>query len=325
MLGKRKKYVVTESMNGLRIDQAIAMMEKDVSRQYIQKLIKEGKVFLAHKQVKPSFLVNEKMEILVDYPSPVKMEIEPVHMPLDVVFEDEYILVVNKEAGVVVHPAEQGKFMGKSLVNAALAHVGDGLKGIGGVLRPGIVHRLDKDTSGLIIIAKTDMAHQNMVELFKSRNVKKNYMALLKGALPVDHGFIEEPIGRDSRNRKLMSVHRINAKDAKTEFWKIATYKYKTQTYVLVNVGLHTGRTHQIRVHFSSIGHPLVGDSQYGDPGLNKLFRDSFGLKRQFLHAYNLKFEHPINKKTVDLEIGLPSELQGVLDALETSIELSAD
>lgn len=316
MFGVRKKYVVTDDLSGLRVDQALAKMEADVSRQYFQKLIKLGCVYLSGKKVKPSFKMQPGCEIEVDYPPPVKMEIEPVEMPMKVVYEDEYILVVNKEAGVVVHPAEEGKFMGKSLVNAALHHVGPGLKGIGGVLRPGIVHRLDKDTSGLIVIAKTDIAHQRLVEMFKSRQVEKRYSALVKGALSVAHGYIKEPIGRSYRDRKLMDVNGINAKEANTEFWTGQKYELEGKIFQMVDIALHTGRTHQIRVHFSSIGHPLAGDKQYGDERINKLFK-RVGLERQFLHAYKLKFQHPVTKNPVELETVLPDDLQSVIDSLK--------
>lgn len=317
MFGKKRKYVVTEEMDGMRIDHALSILEPKVSRQYIQKLIKSGNVFIEKKFVKPSFRVVEGFVITVDYPRPVKMDLEPVELPLKIVYEDKYILVVDKEAGVVVHPAEKGKFMGQSLVNAALFHVGIGLKGIGGVMRPGIVHRLDKDTSGLIIIAKTDIAHQNLVEQFKSRQVEKYYKALVKGVMPIEHGYITDPIGRDSRNRKLMAVQGIAAKEAKTEFWVLKRFKHLQNRFELLNIRLHTGRTHQIRVHFSSIHHQLVGDLQYGVPGINKVFVHQFGLVRQFLHAYKLKFTHPITKKTVDLEIDLPQDLQRVVDSLD--------
>lgn len=317
MFGIQKKYVVTIELQGLRIDQALAAMEKAVSRQYLQKLIKNGKVLIGKTIVKPSFKVSKDVEITVDYPQPIKMEIEPVELPLKIIYEDEDILVVDKDAGVVVHPAEKGKFMGQSLVNAALFHVGTGLKGIGGVLRPGIVHRLDKNTSGLIIIAKTDIAHQNLVEQFKNRKVKKYYQALVKGVMPVEHGYIKDAIGRDWRNRKFMTVQGLNAKEAKTEFWVLEKFKLLQNRYELLNIALHTGRTHQIRVHFSATHHQLVGDPQYGDPGTNKVFKQQFGLERQFLHAYKLSFEHPTQQKRVELEIDLPSDLKKVLDGLE--------
>lgn len=316
MFGEKRQYIVEQRFNGYRVDLFLAEIEEDLSRQYFQKLIKEHKVFIGGKYLKPSYKVKEGEKLIVDYPLPVKLELEPVNLPLDIIYEDEFLLVINKSVGVVVHPAEDGKFMGNSLINAVLFHVGDRLKGIGGVLRPGIVHRLDKDTSGLIIVAKTDLTHQRLVEMFKKREVHKRYMALVYGNFDQKIGRIEGSIGRDSVHRKRMSIDGINAKEAITEFQVLEEFVSKMGKFSLLDINLLTGRTHQIRVHFQSIKHPLVGDQVYGSKKINDYFIDNFGFDRQFLHAYKLEFTHPITKKELILEIKLAPDLQNVLDHL---------
>lgn len=316
MLGVKKTYRVEEGAAGQRVDVFLADSEAGVSRQYLQKLLKEKLVWKGRIYLKPSYKVAFGDEIVVDYPLPVKMELEPVELPLKIVYEDEYLLVIDKDAGVVVHPAEHGKFMGKSLVNAVLAHVGDGLRGIGGVLRPGIVHRLDKDTSGLIVVAKTDVAHQRLVEMFKNRQIEKKYQALVSGHLSVDNGRIEAAIGRHPVSRKKMSIDGARAREAVTEFEVLRRYGKGMSASTLVDVHLLTGRTHQIRVHFQSIRHGLIGDKTYGNAKINQWFEAKTGLSRQFLHAYRLAFIHPITKKQVDLRVDLPADLQLVLKNL---------
>lgn len=317
MFGEKRKYVVQPGMDGKRVDQVLSLLELNISRQYLQKLIKEKRVWLGKKYLKPSYKVNTNDEILVDYPLPLKMAIEPIKMPLEIVFEDEFILVINKMAGVVVHPAENGKFMGKSLVNAVLAHVGKGLKGIGGVMRPGIVHRLDKDTSGLIIVAKTDLAHQRLVEMFKTRVIKKRYTALVCGYLKTNSGRIDAPIGRDPVNRKKMAVNGLKSKEAISEFKVIDRYKVDKYEFSLIEVDLMTGRTHQIRVHMNWLGHPLVGDKLYGKVKINHFFSKKVDFSRQFLEASELAFFHPITSKKLDLKVDLADDLKSVLNVLE--------
>lgn len=319
MFAERRKYIVGEEQSGKRLDIALFGMENGVSRQYLQKMIKEKRVLSNGRYLKPSFKVSAGDVLYVDYPENVPMEILPVKLPLKIVYEDDDLLVIDKDPGVVVHPSEQGKFMGKSLVNAVLAHVGEGLKGIGGVLRPGIVHRLDKDTSGLIVVAKSDLAHQGLVDIFKSRKVEKRYLALVCGNLKEDKGIIEGAIGRNPVDRKKMAVDGVKAKEAVTEYIVEKRFETKWGDFCLVDIKLHTGRTHQIRVHFQSIGHPLAGDKAYGRDKINTKLEKAFGLKRQFLHAYKLKFAHPVNKKKIDLEIGLSNDLQKVLNDLEVA------
>lgn len=319
MFGEKRKYVVNAELAGGRVDKVLSELVKDVSRQYLQRLVKEGRVWSGKKYLKPSYKVSEGEVIMVDFPVPVKMDLEPVEMPLKVVYEDEYLVVINKDAGMVVHPAEHGKFMGQSLVNAALAYVGEGLKGIGGVLRPGIVHRLDKDTSGLIIVAKTDLAHQRLVDMFRAREVKKKYMALVCGKIEQDKGKIVAGIGRSSRDRKKMAVDGMRAKDAVTGFVVQERYFFHKLYFSLVEALPETGRTHQIRVHLASIGHPIVGDKVYGVEKVNEVMAEFAGLKRQFLHAYSLSFPHPITQKKIDLVAGLSSDLTHVLEELKGS------
>lgn len=317
MFAERRKYKIGQELEGKRVDVALAILEKDLSRQYLQKLLDDKRVSCGKKILKPSYRVSDGEMIEVDYPAPVKMDIEPIDLPLEIVYEDQWLLVVNKEAGVVVHPAEQGKFMGKSLVNAVLSHVGEGLKGIGGVMRPGIVHRLDKDTSGLIVIAKTDLVHKDLSDQFKNRKITKKYLALVTGNIKEDQGQILAALGRHPLQRKKRAVDGINAKEANTEFKVRSRYRTNWGDFTLVEINLHTGRTHQIRVHFQSVKHALIGDKLYGNDKLNQVFKDKLGLSRQFLHAYSLSFQHPENKKKVDLEIGLPSDLNRVLSGLE--------
>lgn len=317
MFGEKRKYVISKDLAGKRVDQVLTFLEKDVSRQYLQKLLKEGRVWLGKKYLKPSYKVSEGDELLVDFPAPVKMQIEPVDIPLRIVYEDEYLLVINKDAGVVVHPAEHGKFMGQSLVNGVLAYVGSGLKGIGGVLRPGIVHRLDKETSGLIVVAKTDLAHQRLVDMFKAREVVKKYTALVIGNISVDRGQINAPIGRDPKDRKKMAVDGMLAKDAFSEFSVLGRYDFLGKSYTLVEVRPKTGRTHQIRVHMLWLGYPLVGDKLYGNEKINKLFSQKFSLDRHFLEASNLLFVHPITQKKLDLHVDLANDLRNVLKGIE--------
>jgi 23S rRNA pseudouridine1911/1915/1917 synthase len=317
MFGQKRKYKVTEAEAGKRLDSALAALEKEVSRQYFQKMIKEGRVYLGKRYLKPSFAVNAGDLLEVDFPEPVKLDLEPADIPLQIVYEDKDLLVIDKQPGLVVHPAEHGKFMGKSLVNAVLAHAGESLKGIGGVLRPGIVHRLDKDTSGLIVVAKNEVAHQGLVSMFKARQVSKRYQALLIGNFPHEKGRIEAPIGRHLIDRKKMSINGINTKNAITEFKVIKRYKSALGWFTLVDIGLLTGRTHQIRVHFESVGFPLAGDKTYGREKMNAELQEICGLDRQFLHAYELSFVHPVSKKKLDLKVDLAPDLQNCLKRLE--------
>ncbi|MBU0667926.1 RluA family pseudouridine synthase, partial [Patescibacteria group bacterium] len=238
---------------------------------------------------------------------------KPLSMNLDIVYEDDNLIVLNKPAGLVVHPGQGETHKDDSLVNALLHHCKGKLSEINGVLRPGIVHRLDKDTSGLLVIAKNDRTHRYLADLFHGRRVDKVYFALLAGRIVPQKGRIEAPIGRDVRQRKRMAV--VSEKKG-----KMAVSEYEVIDYFddfsLVKIHLITGRTHQIRVHFASIGFPLVGDNLYGKPKVNKVLEEEYGLKRQFLHAGSLSFVLPDMKKLRTFKIALPDDLQAVLDAL---------
>ncbi len=317
MFGEKRKYVVTDDLGGSRLDLVMVELERGLSRQYLQKLIKDKRLKSGNKVMKASQIVRSGQVIVVDYPPTTKTEMEPVPMPLTIVYEDSDLVVVDKEPGMVVHPGVQGQFLGKTLVNAMLAHVGEGLAAIGGVLRPGIVHRLDKDTSGLIVVAKNDFTHQELSKQFRHRKVEKYYMALVCGTMSMKHGLIDFPIGRSQKNRKLMAIDGIRSREARTEYWLEKQLKIGNEKYSLLKIKLHSGRTHQIRVHFSAIGHPLVGDRQYGRKAVNNFFENKFSLKRQFLHSFRLKLVQPKTKKTIDLSVNLPSDLQLVMTGME--------
>lgn len=317
MFGQKKNYLISKELAGKRADIAVSLMESDVSRQYLQKLFDLHVVMIGGKPLKRSYKVKENDLIVIEYPNPIKLNIEPVDRPIDIVYEDEYLLVVNKEAGVVVHPTYTGNHLGESLVNALMFHIGDHFAGIGGVLRPGIVHRLDKDTSGLIIIAKTDITHRTLVKMFKERKIKKKYLALVSNNIKEDTGIIEAPIGRNRSDRKKMSIDGIHSKEAITEFTVLDRFEYANKRYTLLDILLRTGRTHQIRVHFKHIGNPLVGDIKYGNTKLNNIFLSKFNLHRQFLHAYFLQFKHPETKKEITIEIPLSLDLENVLKKLK--------
>jgi len=290
--------------SGERVDRWVAAQLPDVSRSAVQRWLKEGMVSVNDRVVRASHRLEagDRLRILV--PVPVESVLRAEDIPLEVLYEDSDLLVVNKPAGMVVHPAP-GHSSG-TLVNALLYHVPD-LAGIGGVLRPGIVHRLDKETSGLLLIAKNDTALRALQSQFQAHRVEKRYLALVEGHLTPAKGRIEAPIGRDPRHRQRMSVVH-NGRMAITEY-EIRTYYDR---FTLVDVHLLTGRTHQIRVHFAYLKHPVVGDTVYG----YRKQRLSPPLHRFFLHAYSLRFTHPASGRRISVESPLPQALQSVLDRL---------
>ena len=291
---------------GQRLDKWLAERLPDHSRTEIQRWIREGLVRVNGRASKPGYKLEPGDVVEVDVPAPVPYEeIKPEPIPLNILYEDDDLLVIDKPAGMVVHPAP-GHTSG-TLVNAILYHCPD-LRGVGGVERPGIVHRLDKDTSGLILVAKHDRAHRELQRQFKEREIEKAYLALVEGHLQPKEGRIEAPIGRDKRHRKRMAVIR-DGREAVTEYRVIAYY----DDYTLVEVYPLTGRTHQIRVHFAFIGHPLVGDTVYG----RRKQRLKPWLKRQFLHAHRLRFRLPRTGEWVEFTSPLPEDLQAVLDKLQ--------
>ncbi|TDO87796.1 ribosomal large subunit pseudouridine synthase D [Halanaerobium saccharolyticum] len=292
---------VGKKNQGTRIDKFLAAEFDDLSRSYIQKLIESGKITVSENTVDKSYKIaaGDFIKIIIEEK---ESEIKAVEMELDIVYEDQDIIVINKNADRVVHPAP-GHY-NDTIVNALLAHV-DNLSAINGVKRPGIVHRLDKDTSGLLIVAKNDKSHKELARQFKNRSVEKYYYALVEGNLAYEKGKIEAPIGRDPNNRKKMAVRKHHSKNAVSRFKIIEEFKHHT----LVEVKIETGRTHQIRVHFSYLGHPVVGDKRYGSKNLLK-------AERQLLHAKKLIIIHPGTGEKMEFEAELKSDFKAVLDKL---------
>ncbi len=284
---------------GKRLDMFIAQ-ELGISRNAAAVLIEDGGVSVSKKNYKVS--ADEVITVIV--PEPRKIDVEPEEIPLDIVFEDDDLLVINKARGMVVHPA-CGNPDG-TLVNALLAHCGDSLSGINGVLRPGIVHRLDKDTSGLMLVAKTDFAHNLLAEQIKEHSVRREYYTVVIGNLKDDAGTINAPIGRHHTDRKRMAVTERNSRDAITHYRVLERYRGFCKVACL----LETGRTHQIRVHMSHIGHPVVGDAMYGA-------RDKLGLSGQCLHSKSVSFVHPRTGECMEFQTELPPYFAEIIKKLE--------
>ncbi|MFC1751054.1 RluA family pseudouridine synthase [Pseudomonadota bacterium] len=309
---ERKKFRPSEQEVGVRIDKVISARMADISRQYLQKVIKDGYVKVNGKPKKAHYKLKESDTVVVVFPEVKEVGIEAKDIPLDIVYEDDDLLVINKDAGLVVHPGVGDTHADDSLVNAIMHHCGENLSGISGEKRPGIVHRLDKDTSGLIVVAKNDKAHQFLSDQFRDRKVKKVYYALLVGRLEHPKGTIEAPIGRDSRERKKMAV--TSEDKGKMGITKYEVLEYLGD-YTFVKVYLLTGRTHQIRVHFSEIGFPLVGDTVYGNQKVNNEFQEKYDLKRQFLHSGEIELDLPNGKKS-KFEKELPRDLERIKKSL---------
>lgn len=288
---------------GQRVDSYIARAVPDFSRSFVQKLLDEGRITIAGRVPKASYKVEDGDVITVRVPPPVPVALLPEEISLTIVYEDADIVVVDKPAGMVVHPAH-GHYSG-TLVNALLARCPD-LEGIGGELRPGIVHRLDKDTSGLLVVAKNDRAYRYLQQQFKQRLVHKTYVALTEGILETARGVIEAPIGRDPKQRKRMAVLFHGGREARTEYRVLEYFPQHT----LVEAEPVTGRTHQIRLHFASIGHPIAGDRMYG------YRKQKLPLQRQFLHAARLAFTLPTSRQPVEFTSPLPDDLLAVLESL---------
>ena len=300
---KKFEYIVTEQDTEKRLDTYVSSLNSDMSRNTAQRLIKEGKVFVNGKTSKESYRVKEGDKILVEIEPPKEVELKAQEIPLDIVFEDDDIIVINKSKGMVVHPGN-GNIDG-TLVNAVLNHAKDSLSGIGGKIRPGIVHRLDKDTSGLIIVAKNDNAHINISEQIKNHEVTKIYTCLVKGNIEEDEATIDMPIARDERDRKKMATD-IDGKEAVTHFKVLKRY----YDYTLLRVKIDTGRTHQIRVHMAKIHHPVVGDEVYSSG------KNEFNVKGQLLHSTILEFRHPRTNEKLHFEAPLPEEFKKVIETL---------
>ena len=298
-----KKYNITESD---RLDKIVSKLELNLSREAVQRMIKLGKILVNEKQEKPSYKTNIGDVITVEEEEAQEVDLKPQEMPLDIIFEDDDILVINKEKGIVVHPGN-GNPDG-TLANAVMAKCKESLSGIGGKIRPGIVHRIDKDTSGLIIIAKNDTAHINLSEQIQQRQVKKIYIALVRGIVKENEATINMPIGRSTKDRKKMAVTKTG-KEAITHFKVINRYS----GYTLLELNIETGRTHQIRVHLSEIGYPIVGDEVYSNG------KNPFNVKGQMLHAAKLKFKHPKTGEEISVEAPLPEYFEEVLSQLDNN------
>ena len=296
---------VKEGEENNRIDAYISG-KTDISRVTVQRLIKEGNVLVNNKEVKASYKTKIDDEISVEEEKPIEVEIKAQNIPIPILYEDNDIIVVNKPKGMVVHPAN-GNLDG-TLVNAVMAICKDSLSGIGGEIRPGIVHRLDKDTSGVIIVAKNDKAHINLSEQIKNHQVEKTYIALVRGVVKENQATIDMPISRSTKDRKKMAVNK-NGKRAVTHF--IVLKRFPKDNCTLLQVKIETGRTHQIRVHMAEIGHPLIGDTVYSSG------KNPWGIEGQCLHAKSLKFKHPITEKEMYIEAPLPEYFLNLINKLE--------
>ena len=292
-------YKINSKYDGLRIDKFLAEKHKDFSRSYIQKLIDEGHVKVNNKSIKKSYKLKDGDEIKIYEKENEKLDLEPYKIDLDIIYEDKNIIVINKPAGLLVHPSPHEKK--ETLVNALLYYTDD-LSGIGGVIRPGIVHRLDKNTSSAIVVAKDDKSHKNLVKQFKNRNTKKIYKALVKGNFKYKDGKIDAPIGRDPKNRTKMAVTKKNSKRAVTYFEVLK----KKDDYAYLRLKLETGRTHQIRVHLAYLGYPIIGDQKYDKKVITEI--NDIKINRHMLHCSNLGFYHPIKEEWMEFEADLASD-----------------
>ncbi|MBK3331488.1 RluA family pseudouridine synthase [Persephonella atlantica] len=294
-------FIVEEK--NVRLDQFLAKVYPEYSRSYFQKLIKDGYVEVDEKKAtKPSLKLKGGERVSLTIPPPEEIEVKPENIPLEVYYEDEDLAVIYKPPGMVVHPSPG--HTSKTLVNALLYHFKN-VSQFGGRERAGIVHRLDKDTAGLMVIARSEFAHKELQKQFQSRAVNKKYKAIVTGIIKKDHGFIDFPIGRSVYNRKKMGSVSTNLKEALTEFWTLK--RWEEHNLTLVDIKLHTGRTHQIRVHFSEIGHPLLNDRVYGfkTSSLKSQLAKEFSQELNFhaLVAYRLSFTHPRTGNTIDIEL----------------------
>lgn len=301
---KEFSYHISLEEEEERIDKWICNTLESISRSYVQKLIKENLVFVNDKPQKASYRLKAEDEIRFLIPDAVEPQIPAEDIPLSILYEDDDVLIVNKPKGMVVHPAP-GHYSG-TLVNAVMFHCKDNLSGIGGVMRPGIVHRIDKDTTGSLIICKNDMSHQHIAAQLKEHSITRKYRAIVHGVIKEKEGCIDAPIGRDLKDRKKMAVNEQNGKTAVTHYKVLGTCK----EYSYLECQLETGRTHQIRVHMSSIGHPLLGDMVYGGR------KSAFHLEGQTLHAMTIGFIHPSSGKYMEVEAPLPDYFVHLLEIL---------
>ena len=305
-----KHIIVNKEDENIRIDVYISKREPDISRVTVQRLIDEEKILVNDHKTKSSYKTQANDEITIEEEKPKEIELKAQNIPIEIIYEDNDIIVVNKPKGMVVHPAN-GNPDG-TLVNAIMAICKDSLSGIGGEIRPGIVHRIDKDTSGILIVAKNDKAHINLSEQIKNHEVKKTYIALVRGIVKENEATINMPIGRSTKDRKKMAVTK-NGKEAITHFKVLRRY----EKYTLLEVKIETGRTHQIRVHLSEIGYPIVGDTTYSNG------KNEWNIEGQCLHAQNLIFKHPTTGKEMNLTAELPEYFKNILKKLGTIGDVS--
>lgn len=288
----------------MRLDKYLAEQFPEQTRSYLQKLIKDGEVLVNGKNVKTGYQLSKGDEVSVNIPEPKELDVEPQKMDLDIVYEDDDVILINKPKGMVVHPAPGHTT--DTLVNGLLYHCKDNLSGINGVARPGIVHRIDRDTTGILIVCKNDMSHNSIAAQLKEHSINRRYRALVHGNLKEDTGTVEGAIGRHPIDRKKMSINEKNGKPAVTHY----TVLERFGNYTLIECRLETGRTHQIRVHMSSIGHPLVGDEVYGPA------KCPFKLQGQCLHAMVLGFVHPRSGEYMEFSAELPEYFEELLRKL---------
>lgn len=301
---EKMEHTILEEQAGERIDKVLSTLNKEWSRTQAQAWIKEGHVLVNEEQIKTNYKCSFNDRIVIMIPEPEELDVVPENMDLEIYYEDQDVLVVNKPKGMVVHPAP-GHLTG-TLVNGLMAHCKD-LSGINGVMRPGIVHRIDKDTSGLLMVAKNDLAHESLVNQLVEKTVTRKYRAIVHGVIPHDYGTIEAPIARDQKDRQSMAVT-DNGKHAVTHFHVLDRFT----NFTFVECQLETGRTHQIRVHMKYIGYPLAGDPKYGP-------RKTLDIGGQALHAGILGFVHPRSGEYMEFEAPLPHDFQQIVDQMKNN------
>ena len=302
MAGEQERLIIAEEQAGQRADVGLALL-LDITRSNMQRLLEDGRAVKGTKVLKANYKLRAGDEIVVTLPEPQPLDAQPENIPLDIIYEDEDVIVVNKARGMVVHPAA-GNYSG-TLVNALLYHCKN-LSGINGVIRPGIVHRLDKDTSGIMICAKNDEAHLSLSQQIQAKTARRTYLAVVRGNIKTDSGTIETQIARDKVDRKKMAVVKENGREAITDYEVVERFG----KYTLVRCKLRTGRTHQIRVHMEYLGYPLVGDPKYSP------MKTPFAIKGQALHSQTLEFTHPRTGERMRFEAPLPEDMQKIITRL---------